>query len=88
MAASVRVAILGSLVPSSRIFLIVLRIILRKTYPRPSLPGVTPSPINIAAVRAWSAITRSETSDFSFFPYFTPESAEALERICIVVSIS
>ena len=34
----------------------------RSTYPRPSLPGVTPSPVSIRPVRTWSATTRSRTS--------------------------
>ena len=74
--------------PSRRIFLIVRRIIRRNTYPRPSFPGVTPSPISIIAVRAWSAMTRRETSDFSSLPYLTFVNADALSRIIFVVSIS
>jgi hypothetical protein len=30
----------------------------RNTYPRPSLPGLTPSAMMIAAVRVWSAMIR------------------------------
>ena len=78
----------GSIEPNKRIFRIVRRIMRRKTYPRPSLPGVTPSPISMADVRAWSAITRKETSDFSDEPYFTPVNSEARFRILMVVSIS
>ena len=55
--------IVGSWAPSNRMFRVVRRIMRRRTYPRPSFPGVTPSPINIAAVRAWSAITLNITSD-------------------------
>ena len=66
----------------------VRRIILLRTYPRPSLPGVTPSPINIIAVRAWSATTLKETSLLMSLPYLTLVSSEALSRIIRVVSIS
>ena len=52
IAATVSSDIIGSDDPNRRIFRIVRRIIRRRTYPRPSLPGVTPSPINIADVRA------------------------------------
>ena len=88
MAATVSSDMIGSIEPSRRILRIVRRIMRRRTYPRPSFPGVTPSPISIAEVRAWSAIMRSETSDFSDEPYLTPVNSDALVKICIVVSIS
>ena len=74
--------------PSKRIFLIVRLIMRRSTYPLPSLPGVTPSPINIVAVRAWSATTRNEISFSGDLPYLMPEISEAFRRIIAVVSIS
>ena len=51
---------------------VALRNILRRTYPRPSLPGTTPSLIRKVQVRAWSATTRSATSSRSDFPYQAP----------------
>ena len=41
------------------------RMIERSTYSRLTLPGSTPSAIRNAAVRAWSAMTRMETSSMS-----------------------
>ena len=64
--------------------------------PRPSLAGITPSPIIISAVRTWSAITRSRTSSgcepctscTGWAPYRLPVSSAALSRIGKVSSIS
>jgi hypothetical protein len=44
----------------------------RRTYPRHSFDGVTWSEIRKAAARAWSAITRIETSSASRTPYALP----------------
>ena len=70
MLAAINSRIEGSCVPSKRMFRTTRRKIRRNTYPRPSLPGNTPSAIKNAQVRAWSATTRSATSDFGFAPYF------------------
>ena len=81
-------AIVASWAPSKRMFRTTRRRMRRKTYPRPSLPGSTPSAIKKAHVLAWSAITRSETSAFSLAPYFAPVNSLARSRIILVVSIS
>ena len=52
----------GSSKPSRRIDRTARRNSRRSTYPRPSLPGVTPSPMIISALRTWSATTRNRTS--------------------------
>ena len=44
----------------------------RRTYPRPSLPGRTPSPMSMRAERTWSATTRMRTSSWASAPYFFP----------------
>ena len=44
------------------------RMILRSTYPRPSLPGITPSATRNVVARRWSAMTRSETSSLGSPP--------------------
>jgi hypothetical protein len=64
------------------------RIIRRSTYPRPSLLGVTPSPISITAVRVWSVTTRSATSSSARTPYGRPDSSVAWFRTSRLVSIS
>ena len=58
----------GSLTPRRRIARTVLLRRRRRTYPRPSLPGETPSPISIKALLTWSATTRSLISSSSFAP--------------------
>ena len=51
----------GSVIPSRRALRTTRRSSRRSTYPRPSLPGTTPSPMSIVAVRTWSAMTRKRT---------------------------
>ncbi len=58
----------GSMSPSIRPWRMARRMIRRSTYPRHSLDGVTPSVMRKAAARAWSAITRMETSSSSRVP--------------------
>ncbi len=60
--ASMSSPITGSWAPSSRMLRMTRRMMRRRTYPRPSLPGSTPSATRNAHVRAWSATTRSRTS--------------------------
>ena len=50
MVASINSFITGLSAPKILIFLITRLIMRRSTYPRPSLPGITPSPIKNAAV--------------------------------------
>ena len=52
----------ASSTPSSFIERTARRSSRRRMYPRPSLPGVTPSPMSISPLRTWSATTRSRTS--------------------------
>ncbi len=49
--------------PSNRPCVIARRMIFRRTYPRPSFDGNTPSEIRNVAAREWSAITRREAAD-------------------------
>ena len=67
--------IAGCCQPSSRIARIARRMMRRRTYPRPSLLGVTPSPMSISEVRTWSAMTRSRTSSGCDWLAACPECA-------------
>ena len=67
----------GSVTPSSRAERTIRRSSRRSTYPRPSLEGVTPSPMIITPDRAWSAITRNRTSSWVEAPYRRPENSSA-----------
>ncbi len=86
----------GPFQPSRRIARIARRRMRRSTYPRPSLDGVTPSPISIREVRTWSAMTRSRTSSGcdslaawpECAPYTLPVSSAARSRIGLTSSIS
>src|SRR5690349_10377323 len=53
----------GLVCPSRRPWVMARRIILRRTYPRPSLEGRTPSEMRNVAAREWSAMTRREAAD-------------------------
>ena len=58
----------GPSIPSILPWRMALRMILRRTYPRPSLEGRTPSATRKAVARTWSAMTLRLTSDASDFP--------------------
>ena len=88
MLAAISSFIEGSFVPSKRMLRTTRRRMRRKTYPRPSLPGSTPSAIKNAQVRAWSATTRKATSDFGSAPYLRPLNSLARSKMIRVVSIS
>ena len=63
----------------------------RRTYPRPSLAGLTPSPTRNVTARTWSAMTRTETSPASPAGYSRrADSADRLderhEKVGVVVA--
>src|SRR5690349_24737327 len=53
----------GLVCPSRRPWVMARRIILRRTYPRPSLEGRTPSAMRDVAAREWSAMMGREAAD-------------------------
>jgi hypothetical protein len=58
------------------------RMIRRRTYPRPSFEGVTPSPTMNVIPRPWSARMRCAFVAAAESPYATPDCSAIQAMIC------
>ena len=88
MATSTRSPITGRSIPSFLAWVTRRRSMRRRTYPRPSFEGMTPSAMSAVVARACSDTIRMDTSIRSSCPYLRPDRRTAASTRGHVRSVS